>query len=485
MRLLIKIIPALAILFLWHPQTVNADEIPDIGSPHSKYFSPQQEAEIGRQMMQQVKESAALITDPEINTYIQSLGNSLVNYANENNLPEFTFFIIASDQINAFAAPGGYIGIFTGLINATKTESELASVLAHEIGHITQSHLARRIAEHERLSVPRIAALLASILIATQDSQAGSAALISTNAASIQHQLAYSRTAEKEADNIGLKILAASGYDQKGMTGFFQTLQDAQTHSNKPIEYLSTHPLTQSRISEVKSRINHQYKWMGKESINYILIKTKLDIYSINDPQKALEKYQRLITTDSNFSNHYGYALALIKSGRYKKAEQIILKLISDDTERIAYLIALGKSQLQQKKIKNCYTTYQKALQIYPDNYPLIHNYAVALLYSSAYADGLKLVQQKLNLAKQHPELYKLAADLASKKGHKWLGHEYIGDYYRFNFYQAGVAREHYKKALTAINSISQELPNKKVIISRVEAKIEAINKLERKLQKQ
>ncbi len=478
MRHFKKLTPILITILLCTPASY-ANEVPDIGSPHSKYLSPQQEAEIGRQMMRQVKESAALITDPEINSYIQSLGNKLVNVTNDDNLPEFTFFIIASDQINAFAAPGGYIGIFLGLINATKSESELASVLAHEIGHITQSHLARRIAENERLSIPRIAAILASILIATQDPQAGSAALLSTNAANIQHQLAYSRQAEKEADNTGLKILVAAGFNPKGMTAFFKTLQDEHALAGKPIEYLSTHPLTNNRISEIKSRINNYHHWMGTDSTNYTLIKTKLAINSFPDPEKALQKYKNLVKTDNNISNRYGYALALLKSEQFALAEQTILNLIKDDAERVAYLITLGQAQLKQNKFDDCFATYKKALLIYPDNYPLIHHYTVALLYSKSYEDGLKLIQQKIELVQKHPSLYKLAADLASHNDNSWLAYEFMGDYYQNNYRQSGIAREHYKKAISEIGAKYKNIQNRKVAESRIEAKIEKINKLE------
>mgnify|MGYP001563486215 FL=1 len=461
---------------------VFADDVPNIGSPHSKYLSPQQEAEIGRQMMQRVRESTALITDPEINSYIQSIGNRLVNSSEDNNLPQFTFFIIASNQINAFAAPGGYIGLFTGLINATKTESELAAVIAHEIGHITQKHIARRIAEQERLSVPRIAALLASILIATQDSEAGAAAMISTNAASIQHQLSYSRTAEKEADNVGLKLLAKTGYNPNGMTDFFETLQDEHSLSGKPIEYLSTHPLTTNRISEIKARINPNFKWQGKDSSNYSLIKTKLDINQITDPDIALKKYEQLVLKNNNFQNRYGYALALIKSEKYSKAEKIALQLIKDDAERIAYIIALGKSQLKQSKFEQCYKTYKKGFSIYPENYPLIHHYAVALLYSKSYSQGLEFIKQRLNIARSYPSLFKLAADLASKDNKEWLAHEYMGDYYLFNFNQPGLAREHYRKSITNAHNSLKSLQVKEILLSRIESKIEKINKLEQEI---
>ena len=454
---------------------VADDAIPDIGSPHSKYLSPQQEAEIGRQMMLKIKESAALITDPEIQAYIQSLGNKLVNASDHNNLPKFTFFIIASDQINAFAAPGGYIGLFTGLISASRSESELASVIAHEIGHITQSHLARRIAENERLSIPRIAALLASVLIATQDPQAGSAALISTNAANIQHQLAYSRTAEKEADNVGLKILTAAGYDPKGITDFFKTLQNAHAHSGKTIEYLSTHPLTDSRIAELNSRINHKYTWMGNDSTNYTLIKTKLNVNSFSDPSKALAKYTDLLRKNYSISNRYGYALAKIKTRNYSQAEKAILEIINDDAERVAYLIALGQSQLKQNKYTACFKTYEKALSIYPDNFPIIHHYLVALLYSGSYTKGLDFFQKKQELAKKHPELYKLAGDLAAKSKKPWLAYEFMGDYYKNNYHQSVLAREHYKKAIAEVKSRKAIISNQKVIIARVEAKIDKI----------
>lgn len=453
-----------------------AAEVPDIGSPHSKYLSPQQEAEIGRQMMQQVRSSSSLITDPEINSYIQSIGNKLINSASDADLPPFTFFIISSPQINAFAAPGGYIGLFTGLIESTQSESELASVMAHEVGHITQSHLARRVAEHERLSVPRMAALIASLLLATQNPEAGSAAFMSTNAADIQHQLTYSRTAEKEADNVGINLLTKSGYNPRDMTDFFKTLENEHRFMGTQIEYLSSHPLTNNRISEISGRINPKYQWRGSDAENYKLIKIKLDINQMRDPKKAEEKYSKMLKKDNSFSNRYGYALALLKTNKAKHAEQIISSLIKDDTERVSYLIALGQTQLKQKKYNKCYRTYQNALAIYPGNYPLAHHYAFALLYSGNYKKGLIFIQQQLHHAQRNPAMYQLAADLAFKAGQKETAHEYMGDYYMHNFNQYGLAREHYKKAMNMVND--------KVTTARLDAKITKINTIERKIKK-
>lgn len=453
-----------------------ATEVPDIGSPHSKYLSPQQEADIGRQMMQQVRSSSSLITDPEINSYIQSIGNRLINSADNADLPPFTFFVISSPQINAFAAPGGYIGLFTGLITSTKSESELASVMAHEVGHITQSHLARRVAEHERLSVPRMAALIASLLLATQNPEAGSAAFMSTNAASIQHQLTYSRTAEKEADNVGINLLTKSGYNPKGMTDFFNTLQSKHSFMGTQIEYLSTHPLTNSRISEITGRINPKHQWRGSDTENYKLIKIKIDIHQIRDHKKAEKKYLDMLKNDNSFSNRYGYALALLKVNKSQQAEQIILSLIADDTERVPYLITLGQAQLKQQKLNQSYKTYQNALSIYPDNYPLSHHYAFSLLYSGNYQKGLSFIQKQLHHAQQNPAMYQLAADLAFKAKEQETAYEYMGDYYMHNFNQYGLAREQYKKAISIANS--------KVTASRLDAKITKINTVEKNIKK-
>ncbi len=453
-----------------------AADIPDIGSPHSKYLSPQQEAEIGRQMMQQVRSSSSLITDPEINSYIQSIGNRLINSVTDADLPPFTFFIISSPQINAFAAPGGYIGLFTGLITSTKSESELASVMAHEVGHITQSHLARRVAEHERLSVPRMAALIASLLLATQNPEAGSAAFMSTNAASIQHQLAYSRTAEKEADNVGIELLTKSGYNPIGMTDFFKTLQSKHSFMGTQIEYLSTHPLTNSRISEIAGRINPNHQWRGSDNKNYQLIKIKLDINQIRDHKKAEEKYSNLLKNDNSFSNRYGYALTLLKVNKAKQAEKVILSLIADDAERVPYLITLGQAQLKQKNFTQAYKTYENALSIYPNNYPLTHHYGFSLLYSGNHKKGLEFIRKQIHHAQQNPTMYQLAADLAFKAKEPETAYEFMGDYYMHNFNQYGLAREQYKKALSIIDS--------KVTASRLDAKITKINIIERNIKK-
>ena len=188
------------------------NQLPDFGDAASATFSPADEREIGALIMRQIRAQLPVVNDPEIESYIQSLGYSLVSGASQGTT-DFHFFVIADPTVNAFALPGGYIGVHSGLITNTDSESELASVMAHEIAHVTQRHIARAIAAAEGTQYATLLAVIAGILIGTQNSQAGQATIAGASAAGAQSQLNFTRTNEKEAARVGIAMLAKAGYD--------------------------------------------------------------------------------------------------------------------------------------------------------------------------------------------------------------------------------------------------------------------------------
>ena len=205
------------------PQS-NFDDLPNLGDASGQIISPKQDKELGAYFMRQVRQAGMVLDDVETTSYLETLGHKLAIHS-ENPGYGFTFFMVNDASINAFAGPGGYIGANVGLFLSAESESELAGVMAHEIAHVTQRHLARAFEAQDRMSLPTTAAILAAILIgATADPSAGAAALTAASAAGMQRQINFTRANEKEADRVGIQTLADAGFDPYGMPAIFLRL---------------------------------------------------------------------------------------------------------------------------------------------------------------------------------------------------------------------------------------------------------------------
>ncbi|MBL8258321.1 MAG: M48 family metalloprotease, partial [Candidatus Competibacteraceae bacterium] len=206
------------------PPFAQSINLPDIGDPSQVYFGSDEEQRLGLDIMRRLRERGLIMDDVELNAYLDSIGQSIVTYADQNGVP-FTFFLVRSGGINAFALPHNFIGINAGLLLATQREDELAGVIAHEIAHVSQRHIVRAIADMKRMALPLAAAMVASAALAAASKQAGQAAMVGSMAASAQHQISFTRANEQEADRIGMRLLAKAGFDPRGMSDFFAKLE--------------------------------------------------------------------------------------------------------------------------------------------------------------------------------------------------------------------------------------------------------------------
>lgn len=440
-------------------------QLPEIGDPASQAVSPQQEQELGEAFYRRLRQTVEFVDDPEIVNYLRGLGNHLAANSSE---PErsFTFFIVKEDSINAFAAPGGYIGAHSGLILAAQRESELAAVMAHEIAHVTQRHLARAYDSASRMNLPTAAAILASILIASQNSEAGQAALMSVQAGSIQQQINFTRSNEKEADRIGMQTLRDADFDPAGMPDFFDRLQQQSRYYGSPPPFLSTHPVTSDRISDAMSRIDQMAKTPVQESLNFHLVRAKLRAASL-EPQAAVNYFQK--TNDDRLpaaARDYGLAQAYIGAGRADRALPLLRRLHEADPDRIAYRIALAEALSRQSETGRALKTYQAALALYPGNPVISHYYAQALVHAGEHQQAYDLLSHLLRQQPQttDPELYRLLAKAASGLNRPAEAYEAMGEYYYRNG-QTHAAIEQYELAL-------QQKPQDFYASSRLEARL-------------
>jgi predicted Zn-dependent protease len=424
-------------------QPVNAPaqdqymDLPSIGDSSGTVISPGQEQQLGAAFMRQLRSSGVIFEDLEITSYLESLGQRLtVN--SENPEQRFTFFVVDESSINAFAGPGGYIGVHTGLFLASESESELAAVLAHEIAHVTQRHLARAYEASERLSLPSMAAMLAAILVASQHSEAGQAAMAAVTAGGLQYQINFTRANEKEADRVGIQTLAHAGFDTYGMPRFFERLQkNSRLYGSRPPEFLSTHPVTTDRIAEATSRAERYAASKQPDSLDFQLVRAKLRVNNYDNPNQVLDDFRRYLDKgqDSEPDKLYEYALLLTRTGKTTDAQVVLARLHGDDPDRVAYRLALADTYNSAGKHRQALDIYRDSLQLYPGDILFVAPYARTLLdtgQATAAADILKKFSDK---EYNNSQIYKLLAQVAGATGRDVQTHTAMSHYYHLNGY--------------------------------------------------
>ena len=429
-----------------HAQT-NEFNLPDFGDPSAGVISPIEEKNLGRKLMGQARSSFPYVTDPEIDTYITELGNRLVANSDVSQL-KFNFYLIARSDINAFAIPGGHISINTGLIASTKTESELAGVLAHEIVHVTQRHLPRMIARQKELTLPAAAAIIGGILLG---GQAGAAAIVSSNAGLIGDQLSYTRDFEREADAFGMQILVESGFNASGMPDFFKTLKD-QTRliaSSAP-EFLRTHPLTINRISETESRAQRYPNTANKSSPSYYYMREKVRALADNKrPDKLAKEFSaRIDNADAQRKTYieYGYAYALMENKQFPEAKIIAYRLHEQDPENPYIDNLVAQIESSAGNFKKALQVMKKATEKHPANHSLKVDYADILLRSGNASQSEKILRKLIRDDKENTFLYRLYARANGELGNVFESQKALGEFYQLRG-QYQQALDHFHRA--------------------------------------
>ena len=381
------------------PSTSFADneiKLPDIGTAAASTLTIDQELIYGDAYMRMLRASKPIINDPVLNEYIQNLGHKLVANANDVKTP-FHFLMIQDREINAFAFFGGYVALHSGLFLHAGSESELASVMAHEIAHVTQRHLARAMEDEARRSPATIAALAGSLLLAIASPQAGIAAMTATTAGSIQSSINYTRSNEKEADRFGMATLAKAGFDARAMPRFFGRLAERYRYVSTPPAMLLTHPLPEERITDSRLRAQNYSPIKLGPSIEYHLAKARVVArYAGIDSEASLDWYERRLKKAPPAlipTLKYGQALVYLDSKQLDKAESILVKLLKQDATNNFYLDALSDLFLYQKKPGKALLMLEKALQKKPNNPALSINYANALVENQQYQQAVTILQ--------------------------------------------------------------------------------------------
>lgn len=390
------------------------NQLPDFGDAASTTMSAADERELGAVIMRQIRAYMPVIDDPEIEDYIQSVGYKLVS-SNPDATTNFYFFVVDDPTINAFAIPGGYVGINSGLITNTESESELASVVGHEIAHVTQRHIARAIAAREGSEYATLAAVVAGLLIGLAvDSQAGQATIAGASAAGVQSQINFTRANEKEADRIGMKMLAGAGYDPRAMPTFFEKLDTASRYYTKPPEFLSTHPVTTARISDSRSRAEqYPYKQVAN-SEGYELTRAKLNVLTTNNPARLLSIYESELERETG-TDHiallYGRALVMAKLGKTDRSIEELRNLVTAYPEQVRFRVALAKQELAANNIDAGFAEFDEAYGLFPDSKQVVRAYVDGLLRNGRGQQALTILEDYSRLSSKDAALYRLEAE--------------------------------------------------------------------------
>lgn len=407
------------LVLLCFTSSALSNDLPDLGDASQSALNPLQERQIGQQSMLQIRSSKQFLDDVEVNDYLNQLGSRLVENSSEPS-QAFEFFAINDYTVNAFAMPGGFIGVNAGLLLTTQSESELASVLSHEISHVTQHHLARMVAGQQGDNLAAMAAIALAILAARGSSQATEALVVGAQAGLIQRQLDFTRQHEEEADRIGLQILKKSGFNVYAMPEFLERLRKATRllDSTAP-NYLRTHPITSERVAEIDNRVQQQPYRLIADSLNFQLVRTKL-IGAQKTPLDAITYFNDALYIrkfGNPIAQRYGLINALLRNNDIKSALRELSMLRKKVKSNSMVEILTGQVKHATKNDTATLVFYRNAVQNFPQHRALIYDYVGLLLQEKQADTALKLITEQLLRHPSDTTLYELQAKAYEMQG--------------------------------------------------------------------
>jgi predicted Zn-dependent protease len=428
-----RIRSVLVVLALVPALGVRAQPLPDLGESAQAELTPQAERRIGDSIMREIRRDPDYVADTEIADYVQQVGFRLVAASPETRR-HFEFFVVRDRTVNAFAMPGGYVGVHTGLLLAAQTEAELAAVLAHELAHVLQRHLARQYEAQSKASALSLAAFALAVLAARSNPQAAQAGVVAAQAAPAAIFLSYSRDFEREADRVGYQILEASGYDTAGMPAFFERLQKAtRLYENNAPVYVRTHPLTTERIADMQNRQAAAPYRQRPDSQEFQLVRAKLRA-AHGQPEEAVAFF-RTALAERRFADEaavrYGYAAALARGRDFKAADAEISALRKNAPrphpmyETLAARIKAGAGDLAgAEKI------LAAARQTHPEVFAIKYDRAEILQRLGRDKEAAAAFDELIKQRPRDPQLYRALAKSYAALGARTQQHRALAEAY-------------------------------------------------------
>lgn len=398
--------------------SLSADiELPLLGDSASGIVSKQQEYEMGRLWLKSFRSRVREFNDPLMQQYLEQL---LYNLATHSDLedPRLELVIVKNPSMNAFAVPGGVIGFHTGVFAFAESEDQMTSVLAHELAHLSQRHFARRIEAQRASSIISMAGLLASLVIAaTVGGDAGMAAITSTQAMTMQGQLRYSRSNEREADRMGMQTMERASRDPSAVAGMFETMLKATRYSGTRLpEFLLSHPVTEKRIADARGRAMAHTMRHYISNPEYFLMQARAIVAMEKDPRDSIKNFQAKL--DNNAQNQsaakYGLALAYINANEYAKARPLLTQLIDVNPNLLTYRHGEIELEIANQNYAAALHKLDQLLRVNPNNYPLMMLKSEALWQNHSYEDAADVLTK---LSRARPEDPAIWYQLAEARG--------------------------------------------------------------------
>ncbi|MFC3107243.1 M48 family metalloprotease [Undibacterium arcticum] len=422
--------------------------LPNLGDTEREELSPLLERKLGDEIMRDIRRDRDYLDDAPLLEYLNNFGSGLLavrpDVRGEAGY-DFFFFAVRDPALNAFALPGGFIAVHSGLILAAQTESELASVMAHEIGHVAQRHIARMLGKrHQDALIPLASAVLAILSArANNGGDAPMAILAGGQGLALQRQLNFSRDAEREADRVGFQILGEAGFDTSGMVAFFGRLQTAaRSYSDAVPPFLLTHPLTTERIADIQARIRSQRYKQRADSLDFHLIRARARILQDGSPQALRDaaavfdnQLAQKIRTQTAAAQ-YGLALVALRQGAYDKAQSLLRQgrtsaAAGQGASSNAIFANLSiEIKLAAAHAADAVEEAETARTQFPLSRGLAYQYAQALTAAGRLDDATRFLRDQTQLYRQEPKLYEQLASIYAAQGKQAQQHMALAESY-------------------------------------------------------
>lgn len=421
------------------PTKAANNELPTLGDSTSGLISLQQEFRLGRAWLQNLRQQASSINDPVLTEYTENLIYRLASNSEVKDL-RLEIVLLDNSQLNAFAVPGGIIGINAGLFLYAQNESQFAAVMAHELAHLSQRHFARQVEESRKQAPIAMATLLGSImLLATNNTEAGFAGLMTSQAAATQWALSYSRDWEREADRLGMHTLVQSGFDPNGMPDMFEQMYNAHRYSERPPEFLLTHPVTENRIADAAARVDSMKKAGSSDGLEYQLMRTAL-LRQYKPSSHNLRYFQQAVIQAKNKQNKtialYGLALSHMEREEYDEALASTQQLINDDKNRISLIVLHSRALHAAGHPKAALKLLEQQLSLTPDNHPLTMQYAELLIKEKRYQQARSQLKRHVLIRASDPSIWQKLSEAEGKLGNDVGQHQARGEFFFLTGYK-------------------------------------------------
>ncbi|SNS38651.1 Putative Zn-dependent protease, contains TPR repeats [Noviherbaspirillum humi] len=445
------------------PVSISAQNLPNLGDTDREELSPQMERKLGEEIMRDIRRDRDYLDDGPLNEYLNYFGSSLVAIHPEARGEagyDYNFFAVRDPMLNAFALPGGFIGVHSALILAAQSESELASVLAHEIGHVSQRHIARMIGQQKQDALIPLAAMVMAALAARSSSNASAALMMGGQGYAMQRQLSFSRDAEREADRVGLQILGQAGFDTSGMISFFGRLQNAtRAYNDSAPAYLRSHPLTTERIADIQARTRNQPYRQHADTLDFHLIRARTRVLQDLSPQglrdagTALENQLQQKNAIQTAAAKYGLAFLALRQGALDRAQTLLQESQASARssgaaiKTSAYPSLAIDIKLAARQPDEALREAKAARERYPLSRGLVWQYADALIAGNKFDEAITFLRDQAQLYRSEQQLQDLLARAYAAQGKQALQHMALAESYALSgsllaaLDQLGIAR--------------------------------------------